>query len=239
MEKIQDNSGTKSFINFAVQLDQSDMLLHFMNVGNSFITENIDNARERLKARVQIDFIKHNPEQFLDINYYGNHFSKMIYIQAIDTFITYFKEIFAEIVIKKPQILKSGESEKLDFILSFESMEELVIAISEKKIEELFYKSWKDIKLFLENKLGIMMFEDEEKENGINLIIKQRNLVVHNRSKISKEFIREFPNEDYDENQFLKFNYDYVENIISALYEIIAKIDIQLSEKYDINLIKY
>ncbi|WP_330746980.1 hypothetical protein [Chryseobacterium sp. CP-77] len=117
----------------------------------------------------------------------------MMYIKIVDNFQNYFKEILSEIVKIRPEILKSKETEKLDFILSFNSREEMINAISEKKINSLFYLGINDLKKYFSKKLNVEIFKDREYE--INLIVKQRNLAVHNRSVINKEFITEFPNE--------------------------------------------
>jgi len=238
------SEATKSFMMFAVEMDQSEMLLNYMNIGNSFIIENITEAKQRLigmynESDIKVDFKKNDPEKFLNINFYNNHFSRMMYVRIIDNLNTYFKDILAEIVIKKPQILKSKETEKLDFILEHETMEDLLKSISEKKIEELFYKGLKDIKNFFYERLGVEIFEDVEQEKAINLLIKQRNLIVHNRGKITKDFTKEFPIEDFVEGKQLDLKYNYVAKLNLALYSIIAKLDIKLSEKFKLDLISY
>lgn len=113
------------------------------------------------------------------MEFYEIHLSSMMYVNTIDSFTVYFKEILSEVVLTKPQILKSQESEKLDFVLEYESMNDLINAIANKKIEELFYKGIEDIEKFFKNRLGIDIFKTDEEREVINLFIKQRNMTVH------------------------------------------------------------
>ena len=242
--EIDLNKSTRALINFTVEIDQFEMLLSYMRIGNSFISENMSEAKERLiklhdNSSDETDFLKTDPERFLTMNYYESHLSRMMYIRAIDNFTTYFKDVLAEIVIKKPQILKSKDQERLDFILEHDTMENLLKSISEKKITELFYSGFTDIQKYFNDRLGIKMFEDEIRTAEINLLIKQRNLAVHNRGKISKEFITEFPNEDFIEGLFLSFKFDYVSRINDILYNIINNLDAKLSVKFNLDQVNY
>lgn len=239
------NEATESFLRFWGEMQQSEMLISYLQVSNELVSNNTEEARKHF---VNIYNNSQNPNaakaalqekmgQFLDINYYESPLSSMVYVRAIDNFITYFKEILAEIVQTKPQVLKSQESEKLDFILDYDSMEDLVNAIATKKIEELFYKGIEDIEKFFKNRLGIDIFKNLEEKNGINRLIKQRNLTVHNRKKISKEFSKQFPELKCEVGQYLIFEFRYVSMINLYLYNFISQIDEELSEKFKLQKI--
>lgn len=161
----------------------------------------------------------------------------MMYIKTIDNFENYFKEILSEIVISEPRVLKSKETEQLDFILSFDNYESLINGIAQKKVEALFYQNIENIQKFFKDKIGIEIFEGKEEQ--INLLIKQRNLAVHNRGKISKELVSLFPNEDFVENMYLNFTFDYVEKLVPALYKIVSELDYKFREKFKLKQIEY
>lgn len=161
----------------------------------------------------------------------------MMYVKTIDNFENYFKEILAEIVISEPRVLKSKETEQLDFILSFDDYESMINAIAEKKIEALFYQGSEGIQKFFKERIGVEIFK--EKSDQINLLVKQRNLAVHNRSKISNDFVRQFPNENFIENMHLSFTFDYVEKIVPALYKITNELDYEFEAKFKLKQIDY
>jgi hypothetical protein len=239
------NEATESFLRFWGEIQQSEMLISYLQVSNELVGSNKDEAKKYFTGiynhsqnpNAAKETLQKKMDQFLDIKYYENPLSSMVYVRTIDNFITYFKEILAEIVQVKPQILKSQESEKLDFILDYESMDDLINAIATKKIEELFYKGIEDIEKFFKTRLGIDIFKNSEEKDTINQLIKQRNLTVHNRRKISKEFSKQFPILKYEVGQYLTFEFQYVSTINLHLYNFIAQIDEELSEKFKLKKI--
>lgn len=125
---------------------------------------------------------------------YELQFGQMAFCRLVDNTLCYFKDILSEVVIKEPRILKtSKEKENYDFILSFDSLNDLIKALSDKKIKKLFYGGIEDIKNFFSDYLGIKLFDEKKDENDFSMVIKQRNLIVHNRGKITKEFAKDFP----------------------------------------------
>jgi len=236
------NKASQSFINAAVDFENIERILLYFKVSNDLITENVRKSIAKLtffndKLEIPYELDPKREKEFLKINSYEKTLATMMYVKTIDNFENYFKEILSEIVISDPRVLRSKETEQLDFILAFDDYKSLVNAIAEKKIEELFYQNVNSIQKFFKDKLGVSIFK--EKADQINLLIKQRNLAVHNRSKISKDFIRQFPNENLIEAMYLNFNFDYVEKIVPALYKIINELDNEFNHKFNLTQIEY
>lgn len=236
------NKASRSFINAAREFESIERLLLYFKVSNNLINEDILKSVTKLKAfnenlEIPYELNFEQEKEFLEINYYETTLSTMMYIRTIDNFENYFKEILSEVVSKDPRVLKSKETEQLDFILSFDDYKSLVDAISDKKIESLFYQSIEGIQKFFKDRIGVELFK--EKSDQISLLIKQRNLAVHNRSKISKDFVRQFPNENLVVDMYLGFKFDYVEKLVPALYKIVNELDYELSDKYNLEQIEY
>lgn len=229
------NKASQSFINAAVEFENIERILLYFRVSNNLINEDLLKSIAKLKSfndklEVSYELDAKLEKEFLEINYYENTLSTMMYVKTIDNFESYFKEILSEIVITEPRVLKSSEKEQLDFILSFSDYQTLIAAIAEKKVEALFYQGIDGIQKFFRDRIGVEIFK--EQSEAINLLVKQRNLAVHNRSKISKEFIRQFPNENFEEHMRLNFKFDYVQKLIPALYKIINDLDYEFSNKF-------
>lgn len=243
MENLhQKSKASQSFINAAVEFENIERILLYFKVSNSLINEDLLKSLTKLTSfnenlEVPYELNPKREKEFLMINYYETTLSTMMYIKTIDNFESYFKDILSEIVINEPKVLKSKETEQLEFILSFNDYPSLVKAIADKKIEALFYQNIEGIQKFFKDRIGIEIFRDKSYE--VNLLIKQRNLAVHNRSKISKEFVRQFPNEKFIENMYLNFSFHYVEKLVPALYKIVNELDYELSEKYKLKQIEY
>jgi hypothetical protein len=236
------NKASQSFITAAVDFENIERILLYFKVSSNLINEDLLKSIAKLKSfndklEVPYQLDPKLEKEFLEVNYYEKALSTMMYVKTIDNFENYFKEILSEIVISEPRVLKSKETEQLDFILSFTDHQSLINAIAEKKIEALFYQGIDGIQKFFKERIGVEVFK--EKSDQINLLVKQRNLAVHNRSKISKEFMRQFPDENFVENMYLNFTFDYVEKIVPALYKIINELDYEFSKKFNLNQIEY
>lgn len=237
---------TESFANFQQEIQRSEMLMSYLQVGNRLISKSNYEAKEYFTGiynhvynpEIAKKSLIGNLDSFLNVKFYEIHLSSMIYVNSIDNLITYFKDILSEVVVAKPQILKSQESEKLDFILEHESMEDLISSIASKKIEELFYKGIEDIEKFFKIRLGIDIFKTDAQRKNINFYIKQRNLTVHNRRKISKEFAKQFPEFENKIGQYLNFEFRYVSQINLSLFNFVGTFDEEISQKFKLKRMK-
>lgn len=231
---------TESFNRFRETVQRSEMLISYLEVSSKLISKNNNEAKKHLKGiydhvhnpEMVKEILSKNLDAFLNLEYYEELLCSMIYVSAIDNLTIYFKEILSEVVSAKPQILKSQETERLDFILEYESIGDLINAISDKKIEELFYKGIEDIEKFFKSRLGIDIFKTKQAKESINRLIKQRNLTVHNRRKISKDFARQFPDLKNSVGQYLIFGFPYVSEVNLVLFNFVASMDEEISEKF-------
>lgn len=231
------SKASQSFNDAAVEFEKIERLLLYFKVSNALINEDLVIAVRKLKSfnmesELPFNLNDKQEKEFLEIQYYERTLSTMMYVKTLDNFQNYFKEILAEIVISEPKVLKSKETEQLDFILSFDDFKSLINAIAEKKIETLFYQGIDKIEQFFKERIGVEIFK--KNSDQINLLVKQRNLAVHNRSKISKEFARQFPAENFVENMYLDLNFEYVEKVVLSLYKIISDIDCKLTIKFNL-----
>lgn len=240
-------TATKSLVTFCNEVENCEFLMIFLALGNFHINKNKKYAKEQIINIFQddsnkvsnqlVEFLKvSNIDHLFNNKTYERFFGQMSFARSIDNFISYFKDILSEIVLINPNILKSKEKERLDFILSFESLSDLHKAISEKKIEELFYKGIYDIEKFFVDRLGIILFKNEEDKNGINYIIKQRNLIVHNRGKISKEFIAEFPERKHTAGLYLFYTYEDISLLNLQLQNFLVDLDEEISKKFKLEV---
>ncbi|MDR8394444.1 hypothetical protein NC796_25080 [Aliifodinibius sp. S!AR15-10] len=214
----------------------SDTLLknNLDSVKDNFITL-FQNANHEV-TDILAQNMDQNAKNIFDSTSYQVTIGQMIYSRAVDNFITYLKDLLAEIVNSKPEILKSKEKESRDFILSFDSLDDLKSAIAEKKIETLFYGGIKDIVDFFNNTLGFELFSDQQQFEKAQLSTKLRNLIVHNRGRVNNQFLKEFPNYEYEEGELLTFEWQDISEIDLFFQRIIKRIDSAMAEKFDLEL---
>ena len=169
-----------------------------------------------------------------------SYFGQMAYTRIADNTLCYFKDLIVEVVRKKPEILKSNEKETLEYIFSFDNMEKLIMAVTEKKINELFYGSIIDIEKYFNDRLGVKLFQNEDEKKNFNQFIKQRNLIVHNRGIITKEFSKEFSTDkiNYVIGEKLLFNYEMLSNINGVITNFISELDMIICQKFKLETVK-
>jgi hypothetical protein len=162
----------------------------------------------------------------------------MVYRRVLDSFLGYMKDLLAETIIVKPQLLKSKETERLDFILGFDDLTELRAAIAERKIERLFYGGFGDIAEFYAKRIGIELFDSQEALQKVILMTKLRNLIVHNRGIINATFKKEYPDYGLAVGDPLEFNFGNILTDLSFLLDTALAIDKKVGTKFGLSLVE-
>jgi hypothetical protein len=93
-----------------------------------------------------------------------------------------------EVFLYRPEVLKSSEQIDLMTVLSHESMDSLIRAVAERKVDDLSYRSFNDITKYFGQKFHIRLCTELEYIE-INEAIAFRNISVHNRCVVNKRFI--------------------------------------------------
>jgi len=230
---------------FLRELNSNELLLHYITLSQIYVKENKEAAKSKLiklyqdetidTSSVLIDFLQSQKGDILfDIRTYQHYYGQMAFSRAVDNLITYFKDILVEVTTQKPNILKSKDQERLDFILSFETIEELRRSLADKKINELFYKGIDEIEKYFEDRLNIKLFKSATDKTHLSMYIKRRNLIVHNRGRITKEYLREFPDSKFPENFFFTFSYEELSSLNVWLNNFVVYIDNEIAEKFEL-----
>ncbi len=236
---LRNTASYKVFIEEVASLELMLMFMLFAEHNDkdkvkSELAEFFKEEEPNIASEALIKFLKsEQADGIFKVETYELYFGQMAYSRIVDNALCYFKDILSEVVRKEPRILKSSkEHETYDFILSFETIDELIIALSDKKIKELFYKGIEDIKKFFQSRLGIDIFENEQDEKDFSMVIKQRNIIVHNRGIISQELADEFPVYKELVGRKIMFHYDKLSIINKLINNLIIEVDIKLREKY-------
>lgn len=112
----------------------------------------------------------------------------MILVRGTDNFLTYVAELLALIFTARPETLKSSETVKLEEILDYSTMSDLIQRLAERRVERLSYQGMRDLQKDLLEKLNFEIFVSQELLARAVRIIENRNLVVHNRGIVNRTF---------------------------------------------------
>lgn len=240
--KILMNS-TKSYNIFVEEIGNLEFLLMYIMLAEHSEKDEFKNhliehyeKDKNIASDKLIEFLKSvDGNSIFNVASYERYFGQMAYTRITDNALSYFKDVLSEVVRKKPTVLKSNEQESIEYIMSFNTMEDLILDITERKVKKLFYGNISKIKKFFLDKLGIELFNDEQAESNFLLLTKQRNLIVHNRGIITKELADEFPNFENMIGQHLHFGYEQLSEINKIINNIIVEIDIKLIKKFKLD----
>lgn len=119
---------------------------------------------------------------------------ELLLCRAVDNFLTYTSEILALIYRSRPETLRSNETERLDVILQYNSMDELVAALAEKRVNELSYLGLERLSNHLYKRLGFSLFELTDALTRAVRIVELRNLITHNRGVLNDRFLSRVSN---------------------------------------------
>ena len=118
---------------------------------------------------------------------------ELVITRTVDNFLCYISDLLALIYSIKPQMLRSAEQERLDFILQFTDMNQLRSAIAEKRVERLAYLGVRELSEYTEEHMSFRLFESEEQRERAALIVEYRNICVHARGIVGRTSTRRFP----------------------------------------------
>ncbi len=158
----------------------------------------------------------------------------LVLVRAIESCQTYIAEVLRLIYEKHPA--SAGDLEKVgfDFVLSFDSIEELVSAGIEQKVHVLSNKSMADLDTYVQKVHGFSLFATDDQRQHASWLIAIRNLMVHNRSIVNRRLLDRQPASGYKIGDCLKLNLS--ENLahLRFLIDWICDVDVRLIERFSL-----
>ncbi|HEU0143401.1 MAG TPA: hypothetical protein VFQ47_01330 [Nitrososphaera sp.] len=82
-------------------------------------------------------------------------FLQMFICRLVDHFSTYLSEVVREVLHSKPEILRSGAQVRVDYVLQFSSLEELIADLIDCKVADLSYGGFMELEKWFADKLGV------------------------------------------------------------------------------------
>ena len=158
-----------------------------------------------------------------------------VFSLVVDSFLTYVTDLLTTIYKTKPQALRSGEQVRIDEVLRFSTMDELIEFFSERKVHQLFYQGMKTWHRVLEKELSLSIFKVPHELERAILLVEKRNLVRHARGIVNKVFLQRQPYSGYSLGERLKFDRGQVTEDILFLAKTVANVDVTAVEKFKID----
>ena len=142
---------------------------------------------------------------------------QMMICRAVDNYLTYVSELMALVFTSRPETLKTRDSVRIDVLLEYGTMEELVSGLAEKRVNDLSYRGMRDLSDYLAERLGFPLFQDPVQLERAVRVIEVRNLIVHNRAVVNRTFFARLPSYSAKLGQDVELDVDPVFDDIEFL----------------------
>lgn len=160
----------------------------------------------------------------------------------VNSFQRYFSSIIQSVALKRPVVLTSSQSVKVDDVLRFSRHKDLVSFIIDKKINELSYGGLGDLEKYFNERLGIAMFKDDQERKLLRLFIESRNINVHNGGIVNEVFSRRIGNVDkfpYKSGKVFHLDLDDLAMLSDNAMRVALEIDGAVGAKFSLRCRSY
>jgi hypothetical protein len=156
---------------------------------------------------------------------------EVLLTRGADSYLTYVSELLALVFKTRPETLRSKEQVRIDFVLGFDTMEELQEAIAERRVERLAYRGMKELSEWVETTLGFTLAPDKKTLKAIERVVEQRNLITHHRGVIDHRYVRRLGDADGEVGTVLNLGESPADAILTTA-QAVADADSRAAAKW-------
>jgi hypothetical protein len=156
--------------------------------------------------------------------------------RVIDNLLTYVAELMSTVFKSRPETLRSKAKVEVEYVLSHDSMDDLIEDLAERRVEQLAYAGLRELHENLEGSLGFSLFLDSEALDRAITLVEGRNIIVHNRGIVNRTYLSRVPGSDRKLGERLDFDVDAFFDDLGFLAEAGVDIDARAAEKWSIPL---
>ena len=167
-----------------------------------------------------------------DLTSFSALMDELVVAKTADNFLTYISQLLSLVYKTKPVMLKSGEQERLEFILQYTSMDELRSAIADKRVERLAYLGLRDLDDYIAAQMAFRLFESAGDRDRAALIVEYRNLLSHNRGVVSAVSARRFPQLATSVGKRIEMTHEELRDMRQFLEHAVMDIDVRAAVKF-------
>lgn len=162
---------------------------------------------------------------------------EMFLSRVVDNFQIYIVDIIRAVLHEKPEILKSRQQQvSVEYILGFESVDDLVDDLIESKVNNLAYEGFSDLQEWCNSK-GIPLLVPDGKSDRIIALIALRNLIVHNRGKVDSKYRRTVAEPGLDIGDRVMLGIDQFLRDLDLLNTVVNTTDVAVCGKFGVSRI--
>jgi hypothetical protein len=115
-------------------------------------------------------------------------FIEIIVVRHVENYLNYLSSLLFEIFTQRPETLRSSDRIAVEEVLRHSTVDAIVKAVAERKVEALSYSSFQDLAVFFKERFSLTLASTKN-ESTIIHAIELRNISVHNRCIVNRRFV--------------------------------------------------
>lgn len=170
----------------------------------------------------------------LTLKKYSQPFLQMLVCRLVDNYTTYLSELIREVLHSKPEILRSAEQVRVDYVLRFSSVEELTADLIDRKVADLGYVGFAELEKWFGDKLGVSLIDSESQRADLVEVIETRNVFVHNRGIVGPKYCRNVPNCSFSPGEERTIDLNYLMHTFEVILVCGDTLDERVGAKFSL-----
>jgi hypothetical protein len=119
-------------------------------------------------------------------------------------------------------------------VLQHSSIDELVEAMAERKVDRLSYSGLTDLDGFVRETLGFALFDNDEDRKAAVVAVERRNLIVHKRGVADARYIARSGDDSVRPGERVNLYGDLAMDTLELLSRLASETDRRAAEKWNI-----
>lgn len=144
----------------------------------------------------------------------------------------YLTDIVREILVSHPSELELGRHLSAETVLKLTGRKQIIRHLVDNEIDEFSYKSFSKVVDYFDKKFNINLRNSSVSINQIKEIFETRHIHVHNRGKISRQYLRSTGDSKLKLGHYKTVTRNYLRNSIDVIIKIAEFIDREVQTKY-------
>lgn len=162
--------------------------------------------------------------------------TEMALCRVVDNFLTYLTDVLSLILASRPEILRSGDQVRLDFVLAQPTRAALIKAIVDRQVNQLSYQGMRDLTSYLSTRLRFKLFPNDVSLSRAILLVEMRNIIVHARGIVTDTFRQRVKEPSVSSGSRIKFSMSDVQNHADFLAQSVADIEVRAHQQFGVKL---
>ena len=159
--------------------------------------------------------------------------AELLLTRHIDNLQTYLSSLLHEVLLGKPELLRSNEKVDVREVLEQESLDDVIRLIAERKVQSLTYESFSKVCSYFMDRTGLILFHEEDLPIIIEAI-ETRNICAHNGCVINKRYVARTQKSIELLGTRRQISMGEVEALAILLGRAVSRLDKFAAEKFDL-----